>query len=324
MLFDTTKCVESKRISKKSILDRLSEYDIFKRYIGPIKIGKVYNSPLREDKSPSFAIFVSNRDKALLYRDMATGDTGDVFKFVKQLFGFNSYYDVYQKIYDDMSLFIDGVELTYKTRLEVRNTQISIKRMEFTEKDLEFWSNFGIKFETLKKYNVSPISTYYVNNIPKGIYSELEPMYAYKVFNKFKIYRPLSSKINKWRGNLSSTDIQGYEQLSEKGDLLIITKSLKDVMCLRELGYEAIAPASESTMIPEIVVNKIKSRFKNIIMLYDRDSAGLKFTRKTIKKYGFKFMFINKKYKTKDISDFVKLYGLAKAMPLMKEMIEKS
>ena len=54
-------------------------------------------------------------------------------------------------------------------------------------------------------------------------------MYAYKVNSKFKIYRPLNSKYTKWRTNLEITDIQGYAQLPDTNDLLIITKSLKDI-----------------------------------------------------------------------------------------------
>ena len=50
----------------------------------------------------------------------------------------------------------------------------------------------------------------------------------------------------------------------------------------------------------------------------------MKFARKMVNTYRFGFMFINKKHKTKDISDFVKVYGLEKASKLLLEMIEKS
>lgn len=49
-------------------------------------------------------------------------------------------------------------------------------------------------------------------------------MYAYKVYNHFKIYKPLADKYTKWRNNLTEYDIQGYKQLPKKGDILIITK----------------------------------------------------------------------------------------------------
>lgn len=92
-------------------------------------------------------------------------------------------------------------------------------------------------------------------------------MYAYKVYNNFKIYRPLADKYHKWRNNLTEYDIQGYKQLPEKGDILIITKSLKDVMCLCKMGIPAVSPASESTFIPNIALEELKKRFKRIIIL---------------------------------------------------------
>ena len=44
------------------ILIKVSQYDLFKKYIGDFKICKIYHSPFREDPSPSFGIFSSNKD----------------------------------------------------------------------------------------------------------------------------------------------------------------------------------------------------------------------------------------------------------------------
>lgn len=58
---------DSKRIKKEDpitldyILSRVTEYDIYARYIGQFKIGYIYNSPFREDKNPSFGIFRSRK-----------------------------------------------------------------------------------------------------------------------------------------------------------------------------------------------------------------------------------------------------------------------
>ena len=132
-------------------------------------------------------------------------------------------------------------------------------------------------------------------------------MYAYKVYNHFKIYRPLADKYTKWRNNLTELDIQGYKQLPKTGDILIITKSMKDVMCLYEMGIAAISPSSESTFIPDKVLKQLKKRFKRII--FDRDQAGVKYLRKISLKTGLEGMLIHKKYKAKDISDAIKVNG---------------
>ena len=63
-------------------------------------------------------------------------------------------------------------------------------------------------------------------------------MYAYKVYNHFKIYKPYADKYTKWRNNLTELDIQGYKQLPKTGDILVITKSMKDVMCYTRWVYQ--------------------------------------------------------------------------------------
>ena len=46
-----------------------------------------------------------------------------------------------------------------------------------------------------------------------------------------------------------------------------------------------------------------------IIILFDRDTAGVKYLRKMSLKTGLEGMLVHKKFKAKDISDAVKLNG---------------
>ena len=105
---------------------------------------------------------------------------------------------------------------------------------------------------------------------------------------------------------MTELDIQGYKQLPKEGDVLFITKSMKDVMCFYEMGIPAISPSSESTFIPNKVLEQLKKRFKRIIILFDRDPAGIKYSRKMSKQTGLEAMFIHKKFKAKDISDAIR------------------
>lgn len=314
--------IKKQKITMNSILEKVTEYDIFSKYIGDFKIGRIYNSPLREDKVPSFGIFVSRKTGSLLYKDLASDDCGNVFKFVKQLKKLQTYSETLKEISEDMN--IDGlkIKLTTENRYKlIKDTVITVVRKPLGITDIKFWNSFGISKETLKIFNVNPIYKFLIDGIVKGKYENESPLYCYKVFNKFKIYRPFGSKMIKWRGNLSELDMQGFEQLPENGDLLIITKSLKDVMVLYEMGYNAVAPSSESINIPEIVIDNLKRRFKKILIFYDRDKAGIQYARKVSKAYGINAIFINKKYKTKDISDLVKSVGYAKALQTFDQMV---
>jgi len=132
-------------------------------------------------------------------------------------------------------------------------------------------------------------------------------MYAYKVYDKFKIYRPLASKYTKWRTNLTNRHVQGLAELpQEGGKILIITKSLKDVMCLYEMGFNAIAASSETTFIPDDILQLLKSKWDHIVILYDRDKTGMLKARDYSRQYKLDCIFVHKKFKAKDISDAVK------------------
>lgn len=294
-------------ITLEWILSKVTEYDIYAKYIGQFKVGMIYNSPFRKDKNPSFGIFYSKRTKQLLFKDHGTGECGNVIKFVQLYTGKTNYNDILQDIVSKLNITNDTVLDSSKQYIPSAETVIGVVRQKMTETDINYWSQFNISTKTLKKYNVDSIKYYLCNGIVKGIYKPENPMFAYKVYNNFKIYRPLGDKYTKWRNNLTEYDVQGYEQLPKKGDICIITKSLKDVMCLYEMGIPAISPSSESTFIPESVLIDLKKRFKKIIIIFDRDQAGFKNVRKIIKKYkDLDFLFVNKKFKSKDISDAIK------------------
>ena len=318
---------DSKRIKNKDnpitldyILSKVTEYDIYARYIGQFKVGFIYNSPFRKDKNPSFGIFQSKKTGKLLFKDHGNGECGDVIKFVELYTGLTNYNDVLNRIVSDMSI-TNNTKLKSIKKYESNETVIGVVRQDWTDIDINYWLQFGITLDTLNKFNVSSIKYYLCNGIVKGIYKENNPMYAYKVYDHFKIYRPYADKYTKWRNNLSETDIQGFQQLPSKGDLLIITKSLKDVMCLYEMGYYAISPSSESTFIPGKALNLLKKRFKRILLCFDRDKAGCKNMRKISLKTGLNGFLIHKKFKAKDISDAVKINGFENVKNWLKTVL---
>lgn len=308
-MYDSKRAHKTKAITLDYILSRVSEYDIYARYLGQFKVGYIYNSPFRKDSNPSFGIFRSKKTGKLLFKDHGNGLCGDVIKFVQEFTGITNYNDLLNQIVKDLSIKNDTILKSTKEYEKSDETVIGVVRQDFTDVDKNYWKQFGITIDTLKKYNVSSIKYYLCNGIVKGIYKEENPMFAYKVYDKFKIYRPYGDKYTKWRNNLTEYDIQGYEQLPESGDLLVITKSLKDVMCLREMGYNAVSPSSESTFIPDKALEILKKRFKRILLCFDRDAPGIKNMRKISLKTGLKGFLIHKKWKSKDISDAVKNNG---------------
>ena len=304
------------------ILSKVTEYDIYAKYIGQFKVGMIYNSPFRKDKNPSFGIYYSKRTKQLLFKDHGTGECGNVIKFVSLFTGKTEYTDILSDIVDKLNITNNTKLVSSKQYIPPTETVIGVVRQEFTDVDINYWKQFNISINTLKKFNVNSIKYYLCNGIVKGTYKRENPMYAYKVYNNFKIYRPLADKYTKWRNNLTDYDIQGYEQLPQKGDILFITKSMKDVMCLHEMGYPAVSPSSESTFLPKDVLEQLKTRFKRIIILFDRDTAGVKRSRKLSRETGLEAIFINKKFKAKDVSDAVEANSFEEIKNWLNETIK--
>ena len=124
----------------------------------------------------------------------------------------------------------------------------------------------------------------------------------------WKIYQPYASKELKWRSNCPEDIIQGWNQLNATGDLVIITKSLKDVMVLDTLDFNAIAPQAESNNISPNLVRQLRERYKHVLLLYDNDEPGMKAADKLSLEHDLPMFFMPEG--SKDASDFVELYGM--------------
>ena len=314
-------------VSLRDLLDKVTDYDIYSYYLGAFKLNKLMNSPLRsDDKIPSFAIFKSTTG-GLLFKDHGTGEAGNALKFIKLYKGVNDRCELERellRIVRKMNPMRGEVSPTYTKTVESGPTNIGIVRQVFTEVDKKYWKQFHISLDTLKKFNVFSIKYFLCNSVVRGTYKESSPMYAYKVYDKFKIYRPLASKYTKWRTNLTNRHVQGLAELPEEGgNLLIITKSLKDVMCLYEMGYYAIAASSETTFIPEDIIQSLRSKWKHIVILYDRDRTGMLKARDYSKRYKFDALFVHKKFKAKDISDAVRDNGFFAVKDWLTKTVER-
>ncbi len=323
MLYDTTILEPT---TEENILKKTTEYDIYSYYIGhKIIIGSKFNSPLRKDSNPSFGLFISRITNSLLFKDQATGEVGNCFKFVQLKAHLSSYNEALDKVNSDLSLGLlkrSTKGLDVKNNYKASRTDIKIKRKNFTKIDDLYWEQFNINRDILKKFNVYPISHVWLNdNLMSWKFSEKYPMYAYQIYNKFKIYRPLNSANEKWMTNCTMYNIQGYKQLPETGDLLIITKSLKDVMTLHSLGYVAVSANSENTLIPLKIMNDLKRRFTKIIIFFDNDDSGHRGAVNMSTTYGIVYIEITKGCSSKDISDFIRDNNKTKTVKLLRNLI---
>ncbi len=315
------------RITREEILGKVTEYDIFRYYIGyQFQIGEIFSSPFRKDRNPSFGVY-RGRKGSLMFKDLSTGEAGDCFKLAGMMLNLRGF-DLNKQVYLDMNkgrLKTTDYGLKTLKMGEKGYTVISVKRRNFTANDDLYWNRYKvITREILKKFNVSPIESYWINGELRGkTYTNTEPIYSYKVYNNFQIYAPLSERSYKFRMNLTDYDLIGYEQLPESGDIVIITKSGKDVFTLHGLGYDAVAPAGEHRPIPDAVIDDLKARFKQVIILYDNDKAGMEGAAKIASKTGFRQVYIPIDSSCKDISDYIEINSVEDSKELLNKLVNE-
>lgn len=316
---DLNSIVFEERLTKEDILKHLTQEEIYSFYIGTeIKSGTRINSPLREDFVPSFSLFYHKTNRnSLMYYDFATKDSGDVVVFVSKLFGITYYQALVKIAYDfnltGLNLVNDATRKHYQTiKKVVQKDQVSIgiKRRNWKVRDKKFWSQFGISKETLIKYNVYPISYVFFNgNAYKADYLA----YAYVEFKDniptYKIYQPMNKEF-KWINNANYSIHQGYVQLPDKGELLIITKSYKDLMSIHDVcGIPAIGLQSESVMMKDSVMEEYKSRFEKVVCLFDNDKAGVELSKQFSEHFNVPYFLMPEIKNVTDFSDLVKARG---------------
>ena len=300
------------------ILSKITEYDIFMYYCPNFKeIRKKFNSDIREDNSPT--VYITMYNGKLLYKDFGNPDhTFDCFNYVKYKYSC-SFIDALRIIDCDFNLGlasnIAGKKFTmgimgYRQKnipiLEKPTVIIKKKKRLWSKEDANFWSKYLVSKKILTKFAVEPISHFWVNN---NRFTCKSISYAFKFKSRYKIYSPYE-ETNKWLSNTNKKDVQGYNQLPIKGERLIITSSLKDVMCLYAAGYHSIAMQSEMQIPDEKLISELKQRFNTIEILYDNDfnkvnNPGQAMAKKICDLYGFKNICLPEEFKSKDPSDLV-------------------
>ena len=217
---------------------------------------------------------------------------------------------------------VSNIKLEEKTE-----TLIQIKPKAFSEQELKWWKGFGVTEKTLKKYKVFSCDSIFLNGDYFSSSSPRIPMYGYYCGKKngqelWRIYFP-SKRSFRFLSNVGKSYIQGAKQLPKTGDVLLITKSQKDVMLAYELGIPAIAPCSEVLFLSNKQIQHLKKRFKTIVVCYDTDITGIHNLKQIKVKYpDLHTFFIPRKYGVKDISDFFKKYGEEETRRLAGELLK--
>lgn len=316
-------------IDKDLLFSKVSPYQVFKHFCPPFdKPGKKFKSDLRKDSNPTVSIALIK--DTLIYKDFGNNEHAfDCIGYVKQKYNLD-YYGALMQIDQAFGLGLSEGKLRDVPLLKLRPepkivakqpVTISVRIRPWDYRDKQYWGQFGITKQILRKFSVSPINYYWIN---EERFSCGSISYRYRFDCGYKIYSPLESNF-KWSSNVDSHCLQGFDQLPKFGGEIFLTSSLKDVMCLEVLGYPSFALQSEMLMPSNQTIEEIQTRFKKITVLYDNDyhksnNPGQTMAKKICCKFDLLNLCIPDKYKSKDISDLVKDYGLKEAQNVIKNV----
>ena len=279
---------------------------------------KLIRNRFRSDENPTCGFYYTKSNWLMLH-DFATGEHWNIIQYARQILNLG-----YQRTVDNLLNLKDKYPEDIKVVIEDRSV------FDFIEKPLEtnYFEGFRISRKTLEKYNVKSLRALYINESLVWRGTEANPVYLYTVNERFKAYKPLAKdKANKWKSNTKLDDVFGLEQLPEKGSILFVTSSLKDVMLLDELGFPSIAFPSEEFPIKgessrkvADILKSLEPRFKHILFLLNNDSTGIRMSKKCKEKYGYDYIVLPEG--PKDPSDYAKKYNVTKTKRTIKKLIK--
>jgi len=320
-------------LTPTAILTKISEYDIFKRYMGGIKweINRLAESPFRKERTGSFLI--SNRGGNLFFIDYGdTGKKGDCFSFVKHLHGCD--FNTALKIIDvDFGLGFSNVSTNlgaykeivkeYKQPEELgkKYSLIQVMTKPFTLEELSYWNQYHQSLDDLRAENIYSIKKIFLNKQLFPV-KETELKFGYLYDGHWKIYKPFAGPRQKWvPNNVPITYLEGKENIINV-DTAIITKSKKDKMVLRKIIPTVCATQNEGiACFSEENVNFLKENSTKQIVAYDSDSVGVTSSTQISNLFEFGYCNVPRSYLSdgiKDWADLGKDYGISTVEKVLK------
>ena len=310
----------------------VSDEQILTFYFGEFDLNVPYLSPFRKEDNPSFIIsYYNNR---LVYRDFGISNKPEyIIDFVIRLKASQgihySFYDALNAIYEEIVINkkIPILKKQYDRTRGAITTKIKYKK-DWEDYQLEYWKKGNISVKTLDFFNVHWCCEVWFGDKmwAKGSHYNLMYFYNHSITpfdESWTVYRPNADPKKKFRKHNIDGRIMGIDLIPDTGELLVITKSYKDIMILYEIGVPAIAPHNENIEIPKETIDNLKSRFNLIYVNYDNDNTGVKSSIRFTKEHNLNYWNLPKDINCKDPFECSCKYGIDKVFDNLNDKIQR-
>lgn len=334
----TTKGVQSEEQLIQGILDKVPEVRIWEKYLEfKIELNKKIISPVRSESDSLSSVFFIGSKGNILLKDFKTGKAYTVWTYLQAKKGWNldtavlsvktdfHLLGVPEDLFSEKVSVIASNEVTEALKQPKLYTKILVKRKPWNLTELGYWQGYHFTPELLETLHIHPLSHYW---IVKEKSTEFKAKKGELVFvfsfggQKYKIYRPFADKNkDKWLNNCTVNTLMGEDSLEWIGKILIISKGMKELGCLRTLNYQSCSLQGENSFPGIQKIKTLKSRFEKIYSIMDIDDAGIQASKHLKERYSIQPIYLPKDAKIKDLAEYSKINGLLKVQQLIQQQL---
>jgi len=338
-MFDFKK-IRISPLTKEWILERVSDSEVFMHYYGKFQLNKQCKDAFSKDNNPSATFFIGQSGE-IVYHSFKSNESYNCFSFVRRLYQCN--YDRALTIIAETFGLIDTKTsiASPKLCLEARELDRTIKKdvlIQFTKSEwkpflgspFSYWVDYDYSKKELIDNNIFNVDRLFLNK--REIYNKSgEPRFAYVESEPggadlVKIYMPLAKGGMKWLSTFPLDRPFGIHLLPGKSDVLIITKSKKDMVLFKRVFTDVIGLQNESLGALNMdTIKYLKSKYKSIVLCLGCDPHGHGITLQLQKRIGNQATFWEtplqdyQRFQVEDLSDYTKQYSWSMTMELLQK-----
>lgn len=277
--------------------------DVFKHYLGAIKVGQHYKSPFGHEGRPCFHLYVGPGNQ-VRFKDFAFDEMqGSCYDFVMKWHGVEfkeavsiikrdvlglTGRDLESGLHSRPMLAGNFKKLASQTMQAAETVFLKGFPRAWQESDLAFFGRIGVEQSTLQKYHCYALESYVFAKGDKHftVSAKLDdPIYGYHfpATDHWKIYRPFTKdKRFRWLSNVKGDmDVFGWDAVPMRARKLFICAGQRDTMALHQLtGLPCIALNSETAKLTPELHQLLLCVADEVYCCLDNDKTGLEAQRK--------------------------------------------
>lgn len=314
--------------SKEHLNHFVSDEEIMLFFYGNFKIGTHNQCPFRPEKRPSFFIDYYKKQLRWIRFGLFDNKSFDVINLIMLLYDLK-YYPALQFIYNEMvlkkptkSYTKDQLHSIQQKRNKKKQSKILEYTKEWSDKALNvYWDRYYFTKELMIKHNVYPLHRLWIGDELFHEWSSKEPFYVYLHDEGREIWTTYKPELNdledvpfnidrRFRKKNTRGHVMGLDlcQQSERRNVGFITSSKKDIIAIDLLGFDSIAPHSESGWNYEEFLNAVmfmKQHYKYVYVAFDNDKTGVENSIKLTKTFGLHYWNVPKEVGGDDPSAYI-------------------